>query len=99
VYSNVAFLLIGASRSRWGSTPLPLDLKPLGASGCRLLVSADLVLLMSKSGGTASFTATIPNASNLVGLTFFEQGYVLDAGANALGLVVSNGGAIKLGAK
>ena len=96
---NVPFLIVGGSNTAWGTTRLPFDLKPLGAAGCPLLVSPDFIVLLSNSNGKASFTATVPNNNALLGLTVHEQGYVLDGGANALGVAVSNGASAKLGAK
>jgi len=96
---NVPFLLVGASSKSWGSTPLPFDLKPLGAPGCPLLVSPDLMLLLTNSGGTTTLAATIPTSYTLLGLEIFEQAYVLDSSANTLGIAVSNGGVARIGAK
>ncbi len=50
------------------------------------------VPILSSSGGTASWQATVPSWTTLIGLDFFNQCWVLDSNANAAGIATSNGG-------
>ncbi|MCC6785569.1 MAG: hypothetical protein IT457_22140 [Planctomycetes bacterium] len=84
------FMLVGASDQVWYGNPLPLALGPLGAAGCSLLTGPDVVYPTTNLFGTALWTATLP--SGLAGATIFNQGVILDASANALGLSLTNGG-------
>ena len=75
---------------------LVLGLAPLDAvlpsTPCRVVVQPLLALGLANVGGSASFTAGIPNDPTLRGLTLYLQGAVVDAGANPLGLTLTNGG-------
>ncbi|MCA8951748.1 MAG: hypothetical protein KDE27_19725, partial [Planctomycetes bacterium] len=68
---------------------LPFSLGPQGAPGCDVLVSSNAVLGIAGTGSVTTPIA-IPFVPSLVGLSFHNQGAVLDPGANALGLVLSN---------
>lgn len=72
-------------------TPVPIDLQPLGAPGCFVLldlVAGVAVLPGVIAGGASSWTFAIP--PGFTG-TFATQAFALEATANPLGLVVSNG--------
>lgn len=58
--------------------------------GCSQHVSVDAAFLLLGQNGIARFVLPIPNDLGLVGLRFHNQAVVLDAGANALGAVVSD---------
>ena len=91
--STSAWLLFGASRTNWGSYPLPLDLGIIGAPGCPLLCTADvLVACSTNSAGSASFSVAVPMDFGLIGASFFNQYLIADRTANLLGVVVSNAG-------
>jgi predicted deacylase len=93
-----AMLVIGASRTAWGTVPLPLNLGPFGAPGCSLLASLEFLMQTRTDGnGTATLQFSVPNRAALVGTTFFDQFVVADPTINAMGLVVSNGGTGKIG--
>jgi hypothetical protein len=87
---GVAFLILGFSKKTWNSTPLPLDLTSLGAPGCRLAASLQMMLPGASVNGTATYSLPIPNDPTLVGAIAYLQGLSLDASANALGLTLSN---------
>lgn len=94
---TAAILITGLSKQTWGPIKLPLDLSPLGAKGCSLLVSYDITAATATSaGGTASSSIPVPNDKNLTGIQVHHEWMVVDA-ANALGLVFSNGGTATLG--
>lgn len=93
-----ALLVLGVSDKMWGAFTLPLDLTPFGAPNCNLLASFDLFGAVAVSAsGTATTRFPIPNDATLSGSIFFNQYLVLDAPANALKVVVSNGGKATLG--
>jgi hypothetical protein len=89
--------LIGASRSQWGATPLPLDLTPLGASGCDLAVSPDATATVVSGPSIASLSLLVPPLPNLVGAALHWQGAVLDFPANPLGIITTAAGTSYLG--
>jgi hypothetical protein len=88
-----AFTILGASDASWNGVPLPFDLTPFGATGCRLLASMDLQLpfMLTNALGEASFTLPVPDDVSLIDQTLFFQTIAADAQANPLGLAVSAG--------
>ncbi|GEM_PF-3715338 len=92
------FLLTGVSRTYWGKTRLPFDLGPFGAKGCSLLVSPDsMAARMTSPYGGASVKVPIPKLPVLVKARFYQQWLVYDPKANRLGLIVTAGGAGRVG--
>jgi hypothetical protein len=94
---NAAVVLLGRSRTLWGPTPLPLRLAAAGAPGCDLLVSPDFLLPVVNTGGTAQLVLPLCDCASLLGAVFYNQAFVVDPTANALGLSWSNGGAGTIG--
>ncbi|HEX5051855.1 MAG TPA: hypothetical protein VFZ65_08795 [Planctomycetota bacterium] len=84
--------------SSFGSTS-PVPLAAVGMPGCELLVPLDVAEFRAAVAGRAEWTTAIPNTTALAGTTFRQQAFVLDAGANALGLVASNGVVVTLGVR
>jgi hypothetical protein len=97
--TGAAAVIVGASNSQWGASRLPLDLSPIGMPGCTLLASPDLVLPVVNTGGSATLALRICDCPVLVGQSVFQQAFVGDAAANALGLIASNGGDARIGAR
>ncbi|MGE0145076.1 MAG: hypothetical protein AB7I19_05410 [Planctomycetota bacterium] len=96
--SAPAALLLGFSNSTWAGLNLPAELSAFGAAGCSLLTSIDIVQpSASNAGGIAGWTIPIPNDVALVGQHVFSQALIVDAPANAAGLVFSNGGDLEIG--
>ncbi|MEM7204519.1 MAG: hypothetical protein AAF628_29955 [Planctomycetota bacterium] len=95
--SAPAALLLSTSATRWQSLALPAALDALGMPGCSLLAGADLVLPGAATAGRATWTVPVTGAP--VGTEFYSQAYVLDAGANPLGVTMSNGAAAVIGAR
>jgi len=96
--SSSAFMAIGDSDSSWLANPLPYDLAPQGAPGCLVRASVATSLFRPiDAAGNATATLSIPANPALLAFRFFDQWWVLDAAANPLGLVVSNGGAGAIG--
>jgi hypothetical protein len=88
-----ALLFTGASAEQWSQFRLPLDLRGIGAGGCRLLVSIDIMIsTVTDASGNASSTLVVPNDKALTSLLFYQQWVALDPGANQIGLTFSNGG-------
>ena len=74
---------------------LPLDLGIIGAPGCAILVDIVLAIPLAPMAGAVSFAVSLP--ASAIGLSFYEQGYVVDPAANALGLTVTNAGLARVG--
>lgn len=93
-----AILFLGASKKAWGLIPLPLDLTPIGAPGCKLLCSGEAILPNpTDASGNATQNLAIPNAAALVCLMFYNQWIIVDPGANTAGLALSNCGLVTIG--
>ncbi|MCB9882944.1 MAG: hypothetical protein H6832_04425 [Planctomycetes bacterium] len=75
------------------------DAAETGAPGCYLVASYDMLIGASAttSYGTAAIPIQVPSDASLVGNAFHNQWFVLDAGANKLGLTFSNGGTAIVG--
>jgi len=87
---NVAFALIGTSRTTSALGPLPLDLAPFGAPGCMLRVDPLLGGVTTGSNGQAVFATAVPNDPAFLCLPFFGQALAFDPTANAVGWVSSD---------
>ncbi|MEC9048344.1 MAG: hypothetical protein VYA51_10050 [Planctomycetota bacterium] len=94
--SGLAVLVSGYSDTFGGGVALPAQLP--NAPGCELLVSPDVLLpATTTAAGSASLGFAVPGNSALAGVALFHQWAVLDAGANQLGLIVTNGVNVTLG--
>lgn len=92
--STAALLFLGFSDQKWGSLPLPLTYTP----GCQVLASLDSGAgTQTKADGTSSVAIPVPPDRNLISLSIFNQWLVVDLKANALGIIVSNGGKATFG--
>jgi hypothetical protein len=75
--ANVArvFFAAGVSDTTGFGLPLPIDLTALGAPGCSIYTSTDLLLgPVNNTGGGASLVLTVPNDPSLVGRALHWQG-------------------------
>jgi len=91
-------LFLGGSNTMWNSVPLPIGLGPLGASGCSILASGEIIApVVVDATGAAALTIAIPDVAALVGAAFYNQFYIADPLANGLGLAWSNGGTATIG--
>ena len=96
--ASPAVLLLGASKSMWGTAALPFDLTPLGAAGCLVLASGEATISKTVDAmGKASTMLTVPNDASLVGKSVFNQYVVLDSAANSLGVAVTRAGEASIG--
>lgn len=91
--ASASLLFTGASRQRWGSIPLPLDLSAAGMPACSLLLSPDLALATT----TPTIRYRIPPQSGLVGTSYFHQVASLVRSANPAGLTWSKATELRIG--
>lgn len=97
--SAVSFGLLSRSRVLYAGLPLPVPLDAIGMPSCSLLVGLDMVGGIPTLGTVGAWIVPIPNDSGLAGQEFFVQSLVQDPGANPLGLTVSNGVELVIGAR
>ena len=96
--SAPAFLLIGGSATTWNNVPLPLRLDAVGATGCVLYVSVDVVVFtMTDAQGLARVPLTIPADPGLIGSDVYFQWLAQDQSANPLGLGASDAAVVHVG--
>jgi hypothetical protein len=82
-------VLIGAAFDAVFGTPLPLDLGPLGATGCALHLEPALGLAgFADAAGT--FTTTVPVGAAPPGAHYGAQAVAVQPGLNPLGAITSN---------
>jgi hypothetical protein len=75
-----------------------LTLAPMGAPGCTAWVLPLASLKYTTlTDGTAQLASVTPNNNNLIGVNLYAQWWMLDAKANALGLIVSKGLQLTIG--
>jgi hypothetical protein len=72
------------------STP-PQSLAAFGMPGCNALLQPAVAELRLAAAGVADWTFAIPSTPSLAGVHLFQQAFALEPGANAGGIVVSNG--------
>ena len=95
-----AVLLLGFSATTlFGSIPLPLDVTPLGLTGCTLYTDIAATLPMVTATGVATWSTTLCACPNLVGMAFYCQALIVDPPANPAGLILTNAGAGTIGVK
>ena len=75
-----------------GFRDFAVDLGVIGAPGCTLLTSTDIIQSVPVSGGAAEFCVNIVDRAGLLGFEFNLQFAAIDFGANALGIVLSDRG-------
>lgn len=82
-----------------GLTPLaqPLDLGLIGMQGCTLHANIDVSIPLVSAGGVAEFVLSVPGDPGIAGLQFRQQLILVDPGATALGLIVSDYGLAVVG--
>ena len=86
----MGFAWLGAQGAggSYAGLPLPIDLGPFGATGCRISASADYIIPLTATGTSAKWpTINIPNNPSLGGASFYDHSLWLDPAANAFGVV------------
>ena len=87
---GIALMMFGSDKTVFNGLPLPLDLGIVGAAGCNLHQSADVLATVVAVGSTGNWTFNVPTNPALTCIEFYNQAAVLDATANALGFSFSN---------
>ncbi len=83
---------VGARCNRLGNTPLPLDLTFLGATGCKLYTSLEVLFVLQGSGsGYPGLSLPIPGNPALAMAQVFTQAAAYAPGANPAGLLFTGG--------
>ena len=92
-------LMLGFSNKLFNNVvPLPAELAAIGAPGCWLLASLDLLYTsVTDKNGADSQVLTIPDLPVLIGHSIYFQQFVLDTSVNKLGMVFTNGLELKIG--
>ncbi len=86
---TLGMMWLGGSNQTWLTTglPLPLDLSPIGMTGCAMLSSWEAETGLNTTG---EWFLPIPNGPAFVNTSVFHQAVLEAPGANPLGIVVSN---------
>lgn len=93
------FLIFGLSNTVWNGINLPVDLGIIGAAGCPASIDHLIVLPgLAGASGNRQVSYVYPNVAAFVGRLLFSQYFIVDPGANALGLVTTNNFRTTLGA-
>jgi hypothetical protein len=93
-----AALIIGTSNTAWNAIPLPLDMGPFGAPGCRLLTNPLVQIAgVNSLSGTQTRVLQLPLDPGLIGGQFHAQYLTVDAAANALKVVFTRGATTQVG--
>lgn len=74
-----------------------IDLSSFGMHGCRQYLNADVTSIMLLNGGTGVYQQSLPNSNSMLGVQFLAQSFVFAPGANATGVIASNGMRLVLG--
>jgi hypothetical protein len=92
------FVFYGFSNTIFqGTFPLPIDMGPIGAAGCPILISTDVnAAFLVQVGNVCNWTIGIPNVGIFLGVHFYTQAFSFDP-VNALGGVVSDGATAVIG--
>jgi hypothetical protein len=96
--NSAVLLFLGGSNTQYGALPLPLDLTGVGAAGCTLYTSLDILYPTLSDGlGNATVSIAVPSDPLLENGVFYSQALILDAQANQFGLVLTRAGTSKIG--
>jgi hypothetical protein len=91
---------LGWSRTAWGTVPLPASLSVIGLGTCTLYISLDAVVAQVSAGSEVRYgLLPVPPSSNLVGASFFAQGFALDPPANPVGVSATPAVEARIGAR
>ncbi|MCB9891756.1 MAG: S8 family serine peptidase [Planctomycetes bacterium] len=92
-------LTLGASFQSFGAITLPWPLAAIGANGCTLYVSPDIVVAggVTDARGEATLRIAIPPTNALLHSTFGHQALSVAPMTNQLGLLTSNAMRIRVG--
>ena len=74
-----------------------IDLASLGAPGCNQYVGADSTAIVIPTAGTATRPIVLPANTGFLGFEIYGQSGVFATGANALGMMFTNGLRLRIG--
>jgi hypothetical protein len=95
---GLGFTVFATDRTQWLTFPTPVELSFVGAPGCFMQTSTDILdLVVFDGAGQGSSSLAIPSNPLLVGFTFHNQAAVLSPGVNALGVLLGNAGTAVVG--
>ena len=95
---SLGFFFFGFDGAQWGGLPTPVDLGFLGAPGCGMRTSSDVIMALSlDQTGVGYLALVVPPAPSFAGVTFYNQGSVVVPAANALSMIFSNAGVGTIG--
>lgn len=90
-------MAVGLSRTQWPLGSLPMLLTNLGMPNCRSYTSADLLVTIPATGGTATWSFAFPPLPVQLGDAYYLQGLSVDPNVNAAWLTVSNAATLVVG--
>lgn len=96
---NVSGAVANSAAVLWlGTRQLSLSLGS-ALPGCSLYTTLDIIVGAVSTGptGSGSLTVAVPSNRGLVGVQYYNQWMVVDPAANSIGVVLSRGGAAKIG--
>lgn len=95
--TNLPALSLGLFVIGFAQTSVPIaNVIPEGQPGCNLLVTPDIVSFELAVGGAAAAELAIPNATSLIGATFFQQLTPIELDANLSLIAVTASNALEL---
>ncbi len=93
-------LIVGYCATNCGPITYPIDLTPIGMTGCSLYTEPWMYLSgITDSSGKHYWNISICDCLNLLGINVFVQAVVDDSLANPLGLVTTNAVQARIGAR
>lgn len=99
--NNIPVLFIGTRSDTWLGQTLPVNLTPIGATGCFVNISLDLVwppaMTLGQGWDTALFMFEVPNDGRLLGKDIYWQGARFGSPSNRAGIVTSQGVHTRIG--
>lgn len=87
---GIGAVFYGTSNYRFGPLWLPLDLAPLGWSGCRAYTTPEIGFAFVHAAGLGSTSFAVPTGAQLAGFTFYGQAVSLDAASPNGEIALSN---------
>jgi hypothetical protein len=95
---SLATLSLGGSTTTFAGNPLPFDLAPLGAAGCRLLCdSLTSASVPTDSTGRAAVSLPLPLSRAIIGARLHGQYLVVDPPMNQRGLMTTDAATLTIG--